>query len=132
MTWRIVRLAPVALDALCRSRTKQGHHYARFDPLATTTLPLFEAVLAGEHTIVGFRNADLAARIYRHPPANPDDAQRRCARISRLIAKLRGHGLVAKVPRLRLCRVTPYGHKVMTAALALHDDAFPEEYSRAA
>ncbi len=24
----------------------------------------FRAVLAGEHTIVGFRNADLAARLY--------------------------------------------------------------------
>jgi hypothetical protein len=39
---------------------------------------------------------------------------------------------VAKVPHLRLYRVTPYGHKVMTAALAIHDDAFPDVYSQAA
>jgi hypothetical protein len=121
-----------ALDALCRSRTKKGRHYARFNPLGHDDLALFEAVLAGKHTIVGFRNADLANRLYRHPPANPEDAERRCARVSRLIAKLRGHGLVAKVPRLRLYLVTPYGQKVMTAALAIHDDAFPDEYSQAA
>jgi hypothetical protein len=121
-----------ALDALCRSRTKQGRHFARFNPLGHDDLELFRAVLAGEHAIVGFRNADLAARLYRHPPGRPEDAQRRCARVSRLIAKLRGHGLVAKVPHLRLYRVTPYGQKVMTAALAVHDDTFPDVYSRAA
>jgi hypothetical protein len=117
---------------LCRSRNKQGRHYARFNPLGQHDLSLFRAVLAGEHAIVGFRNADLATRLYSHPPDSPDQAQRRCARVSRLIAKLRGHGLVAKVPHLRLYRVTPYGQKVVTAALALHDDAFPDVYSRAA
>ncbi len=121
-----------ALDALCPSRTKQGRHFARFNPLGHDDLELFRAALAGEHAIVGFRNADLAARLYRHPPGSPEDAQRRCARVSRLIAKLRGHGLVAKVPHLRLYRVTPYGQKVMTAALAVHDDTFPEVYLRAA
>ena len=121
-----------ALDALCRSKTKQGRRYARFNPLGQDDLALFRAVLAGEHTIVGFRNADLAARLYPHPPDSAGQAQRRCARVSRLIAKLRGHGLVAKVPHLRLYRVTPYGHKVMTAALAVHDNAFPDVYSQAA
>ena len=100
-----------ALDALCQSRTKHGRHYARFNPLGHGDLELFRAALAGEHAIVGFRNADLAARLYPHPPATPEEAQRRCARVSRLIAKLRGHGLVAKVPHLRLYRVTPHGQK---------------------
>lgn len=121
-----------ALDALCRAKTKQGHHYARFNPLGHNDLNLFRAVLAGEHTIVGFRNADLASRLYPHPTTSPEQAQRRCARVSRLIAKLRGHGLVAKVPQLRLYRVTPYGDKVMTAALAIHDNTFPDAYSQAA
>jgi hypothetical protein len=121
-----------ALDALCRSRTKQGRHYARFNPTSPADLALFRAVLAGEHSIVGFRNTDLAARLYPHPPATPQEAQRRCARVSRLIAKLRGHGLVAKVPRVRLYRVTNHGHRAMTAALTFHDDAFPNIYLRAA
>ena len=69
-----------ALDALCQSRTQNGHHYARFNPVGHHDLALFRAVLAGEHTIVGFRNADLAARLYPHPPTTPQEAQRRCAR----------------------------------------------------
>ena len=46
--------------------------------------------------------------------------------------KLRGHALVAKVPRARLYRVTRYGHRVMTAAIALHDHDFPDNYMLAA
>ena len=60
------------------------------------------------------------------------EAHRRCERTSRLIAKLRGHGLVAKVPRSRLYRVTPYGQRVMTAALAIHDDEYARNYLAAA
>jgi hypothetical protein len=121
-----------ALDALCRPRTNRGRRYARFSPLNPNDLALFRAALAGEHAIVGFRNADITRRLYRRPPADRDEAHRRCERVSRLIVKLRGHGLVAKVPRARLYRVTRYGHRVMTAALALHDDRFPATFLAAA
>jgi hypothetical protein len=117
-----------ALDALCRPRTRDGRHYARFNPLGPADLALFRAVLAGEHVITGFRNADLTARLYRRPPQDRDEAHRRCERVSRLITKLRGHGLVAKVPRARLYRPTRYGYRVMTAAIALHDQQYPSAY----
>jgi hypothetical protein len=48
-------------------------------------------------------------------------------RVSRLIVKLRGHGLVAS-PRARLCRVTAYGQRVMTAAIATHGDRYPTNF----
>ena len=121
-----------ALDALCRPRTKHGRTHARFNPISPTDLALFRAALAGEHSIVGFRNADLVARLYPHPPRSHDEARRRCARVSRLIAKLRGHGLVAKVPHQRVYRPTRYGYRVMTAAVAIHDDRFPDAYLEAA
>jgi hypothetical protein len=117
-----------AIDALCRPRTTDGRHHARFDPLGPADLALFRAVLAGGHTITGFRNSDVAARLYPRPPADTAEAHRRCARVSRLVAKLRGHHLVAKVPRQRLYRVTPHGQRVLTAALILHDDRFPDAY----
>ena len=88
--------------------------------------------MSGEHAIVGFRNSDITARLYRRPPADRDEAHRRCERVSRLIVKLRGHGLVAKVPRARLYRVPRHGHRVMTAAIALHDNDLPNNYMLAA
>lgn len=84
--------------------------------------------MVGQHNIVGFRNADLCARLYRRPPADSAEGHRRCERVSRLIVKLRGHGLIAKVPRARLYRVTAYGQRVMTAAVAIHDDKYPAHY----
>ncbi len=121
-----------ALDALCRPHTKNGRPHARFDPLRPADRALFKAVLAGEHTIVGFRNSDLVARLYRRAPTDLTEARRRCARVSRLMAKLRGHGLVAKVPHQRLYRVTPHGQQSMAAALSLHDEQFPDAYLAAA
>lgn len=117
-----------ALDALCRPRNNRGRRVARFNPLSTTDLALFKAAMVGQHNIVGFRNADLTARLYRRPPADPAEAHRRCERVSRLIVKLRGHGLIAKVPRARLYRVTAYGQRVMTAAVAIHDEQYPVHY----
>lgn len=121
-----------ALDALCRPHNKAGRTYARFNPLTPADLALFRALLAGDNTINGFRNRDLARRLYRRPAHDIDEAHRRCERVSRLIVKLRGHGLVAKVPRSRLYRVTHYGNRVLTAAISLHDDGFPERYLSAA
>jgi hypothetical protein len=120
-----------ALETLCRPRTKNGRNVARFNPLNPSDLALFRAALAGEHAIQGFRNTDITRRLYRKPASDRDEAHRRCERVSRLIVKLRGHGLVAKIPRARRYRVTPYGQRVMTAAIHLHDDQFPDHYRAA-
>jgi hypothetical protein len=85
-------------------------------------------VLTGGYTIVGFRNHDITAQLYVSPPHGDTELRRRCAPTSWLIAKLRGHQLVAKVPRARLYRVTPYGQRVLSGAIAYHDDLLPTAY----
>ena len=114
----------VALDRLCRPRRNHGRRHPRLNPIDPKDLALFRAVLAGEHAIVGFRNTHIPRRLWRNPPADEVEAKRRCAYVSRQIAKLRGHGLIAKVPRHRLYRPTPYGQRAMSAAIAVHDRAF--------
>lgn len=112
--------------------TNRGRRHPRLNPLSPDDLALFRAALAGEHAIVGFRNADITRRLHPKPAATDADARRRCQRTSRLITKLRGHGLVAKVPRRRLYRVTPYGQRFMATALAVHDRDFPDAWASAA
>ncbi len=114
------------LDDLCRSHTKDGRRYAKFNPLATTDRNLFAAVLAGEHIINGFRNSDLATRLYGSVADGPQEIKRRCARASRIIAKLRGHGLIAKVKGCRLYRVTSRGYRLMSATLGFRLEQFPQ------
>ncbi len=53
-------------------------------------------------------------------------------RVSRLIVKMRGYGLLAKTPRARRYQVTRYGHRVMTAAITLHDHDYLVRYMTAA
>lgn len=113
------------LDALCRCRTKNGKRFAKFNPVSQQDADLFAAALAGEHAINGFRNRDLRARLYDNPASSPKEATRRCARVSRLIAKLRGHGLVAKVKNAHLYRVTERGYRVMSSAISFRQSDFP-------
>jgi hypothetical protein len=113
------------LDSLCCGRVVDGKRHPRFNPVADADCRIFEAVLAGEHMIAGFRSRDLQARLYAGPVHSPGDARRRTQRVCRLIAKLRGHGLAAKVPGSRLYRVTLKGHRVMAAALRFRHLEFP-------
>jgi hypothetical protein len=113
------------LDDLCRSRLRDGKRYARFHPVAAADCALFAAVLAGEHALNGFRNKDLQARLYPASARQPEQRRQRSAHVTRLLAKLRGHGLIAKVQRSRLYRVTQRGYQLMSAALHCRQKEFP-------
>lgn len=123
--------AVAALDGLCRCRTVNGKHVARLNPVTDATCVIFRGVMAGEHVLQGFRNSDLAAYIYSTPPKNAAEAKQRCTRVSRLIVQLRGHGLIAKLPRSRRYRPTAFGLRVMSAALHARHVDFPAAFCAA-
>jgi hypothetical protein len=120
------------LDALSKPHIHQGRRIPKLHPISPEACLLFQAVLHGEHAIHGFRNRDLQRHLYTRPPTSSADQTRRTARISRIIAKLRGHGLVSKVHGSRLYRVTVAGHRLMSAAVRVRTRDFPEELSAAA
>jgi hypothetical protein len=113
------------LDGLCRSRLEEGKRYAKFNPVAAKDTALFTAVLAGEHQLTGFRNKDLQARLFSTPARSDTEQRRRSAQVTRWIAKLRGHHLIAKVKASRLYRVTERGLRLMAAALWCRNKEFP-------
>jgi hypothetical protein len=121
-----------SLDDLCRPKVRRGRRHPRFSPLSARDLAIFRAVLAGEHAITGFANRDLARRMHPRAPAGDAEAKRRCASTSRLIAKLRGHGLIQKIPKRRRYRLTRHGQRLMTAILLIHDRDIPGAYAAAA
>ena len=113
------------LDGLCRPRLDKGQRVAKFNPVAAEDTALFAAVLAGEHQLNGFRNKDMQARLFSTPAHSAVEHRRRSARVTRWIAKLRGHGLIAKVKASRLYRITERGLRLMTAALWCRNKEFP-------
>ena len=110
------------LDALCRPRTSKG------GPMPAST----RSAQAKSPTSGGARRPAHRERVPQPPPhraALPAASQDHCRGVSTLrahvaaIAKLRGHGLVAKVPRSRLYRVTSMVNGSWPA-LAIHDDQY--------
>jgi hypothetical protein len=113
------------LDHLCRSQSKDGHHVAAFNPVSPETIAIFKGLLSGEFALNGFRNVDLQHKLFPSNPKDEKDSRRRTHRVSRLIAKLRGHRLIAKVHNSRLYRITQLGASTMWAAVRFHDIDFP-------
>lgn len=126
----LTRASPL-WDRLCQPKRNCARRHPRLYPVSHPDLAFFRAAIAGEHPAVGFRNRDIQRRLFQEPPVDPIEARRRCARVNRKIATLRGHGLVAKVPHQHLYRVTPYGQRVMAAAIAVHDHRFPDAFPTA-
>jgi hypothetical protein len=113
------------LEDLCHPKTNQGKRYARFNPVAQADCELFSAVLAGENALTGFRNKDLQVYLYPRSAKTRSEHRQRSAHVTRLVAKLRGHGLISKVKNSRLYRATPRGTCLMSASIYCRNKTFP-------
>ena len=105
------------LDVVGKPVRKQAHRYRPLRPVSPQDASLFEAVLRGEHLLDGFTNRDVQQILFGPRPRDPGRRRRRSAYVSRQLRLLRAHGLIRKVGRRRLYRITPTGHRVMAAAL---------------
>ena len=123
--------ATAELDALCQPVTAADRHVAAFNPIHPDTANLFAAVLSGDFTVNGFRNRDLQGKLYPAAATDVADAKRRTHRTSRLIAKLRGHGLITRVKNSRLYRLTTKGFKAMWPAVRFRRIDFPTAFRAA-
>jgi hypothetical protein len=120
------------LDEVTKPAKLNGKSKRALQPLSPADQELFLAALRGEHRLRGFRNRDLAARLYPKATKDPAERRRRCARVTRLIQLLRAHGLVAKIPRTRRYRLTAKGEKLMSTAIYVRHKYLPQELHTAA
>ena len=75
---------------------------------------MFEILLRGEHNIHGLRNADLRRRL----PLN-------AGQVSRLLKRLRVHGLIKRVGRTYKYYVTALGRRALLAGLQIRETFLP-------
>lgn len=87
----------------------EGRTYKGFNFFSLDDAMVFEALMRGEHSISGLRNADLQ----RHLPG------RSPSQVSRLLKRLRVHGLLKRVGRTYKYYLTRLGVRVSLAGLAL-------------
>ena len=83
-------------------------------------IALLKAVARGEFAINGFRNRDVRAVL--HPRARTTSLTRRqAAAVGRRLRLLRAHGVIRKVPKSHLYRLTEKGTKLAAALFAARD-----------
>ena len=114
------------LDGLCHSISRNGRRYAKLQPLSRRELKVFGVLLSTDHVIHGVRNRDLRETLYaRTSCVSLQESRRRCARVSRMLRKLWAHGLIYRVRKSRLYRVTRRGYRIMSSVLASTKRSLP-------
>lgn len=114
-----------------RRKNSKGRTVRPFNPLARCDRDLFRALLAGEHFIQGFSNQQLRAKLSALGVHLPSDSRSQSSFISRMLARLHTYGLVAKIPRSRRWKVSAQGCRVMSAAIRMRDEQFPQHHETA-
>jgi hypothetical protein len=117
---------PLAKPArqLCTARRKQGRRDRGLHPFGKDGA-LLEAVNRMEYAIGGFHNRDIRQTLFP-AGASKELERKRAATVSRSLALLRAHGLVARVPRRHLYHVTPKGRRLITALLTARNASVEE------
>jgi hypothetical protein len=85
--------------------------YRALRPISPADASLFQVIMQGAFSLQGFRNCDLRLALTAY------DLKNTSARISRLLALLRAHRLIFKVPKTNYYRITRHGQQVMATAL---------------
>jgi hypothetical protein len=99
------------LDKLSHPVTEQGRRYPGFNLFDTEDDALFQSILRGEFNISGLQNKSLRRFL---PTKNS-------SQISRLLKRLRVHGLIKKVGHTYKYYVTQFGKDVLAAGLKLRE-----------
>jgi hypothetical protein len=111
------------LRQLTEPKTVAGRSYAGFNPARRDDVRLFAAVLAGDHIAQGFRNAHIRLKFFGAASA-PNT--RHSAAVGRLLKRLHNRQLLAKIPRTRRWRLTNDGRHLLSQAVQLYAQRWPE------
>jgi hypothetical protein len=111
--------SPLAQEAaqVCRPVRREKQRHRALNPMGEADAELMAAVNRGEYAINGFRNRDVRARLYA-PTSDKRKEHQRMGAVGRKLRLLRGHGLIAKVPKTHRYVVTDKGRRIITALLA--------------
>jgi hypothetical protein len=96
---------------------------AGFNPASRDDVRLFAAVLDGDHIARGFRNKDIRTALFG---AAKTTIPRHSAAVGRLLKRLHHRKLLAKIPHTRRWRVTNAGRHLLSLALQLYGQTWPQ------
>jgi hypothetical protein len=107
------------LDPVSKRVTKDARPYRALRPVSPEDTRVFETVMQGQFLLRGFTNKDLRLKLLGTDCSDTVTKRKQSGRITRTLRLLRAHGLIGKVSKTRLYRVTDRGHRLMAAALRI-------------
>ncbi len=102
---------------VCRPARKNGTRYRALQPWSEQDRKLLESISDGSFAVEGFRNCDLATRLYGPKSADPIERGRIASKVSYRLRILRAHGLIRKSPKRRRYHMTTKGRQIVTTLL---------------
>jgi hypothetical protein len=100
------------LHKLAETKIENQHHHRGFNLFSEEDTCLFRSLLQGEFFISGFTNKQLRSQSLPHKSAG---------QVTRLLKRLRVHGVIKKVGRRYKYYLTDFGRQVAAMALKLRE-----------
>ena len=110
------------IGKICSGKKVNGKSVPGFNVWSPDVVLIMETVCDGRYLISGFRNKDIRQVIL---PGIKDHI-RQSAKTSRILKKLRQHGLIKKVQRSRRYHVTSKGRRIMGALIEFRRKEYPQ------
>jgi hypothetical protein len=110
------------LDSLCGKVEVKGRTYTGFNVWEKETFRLLCELSSASFLIRGFTNADIRNALWKKEDACLAINRNR---MTRVLAKLRAHGLVKKIPRSLRYLVTDKGRRIMSALIQVRIRQYP-------
>ncbi len=110
------------IQDICRRKTEKGKIFTGFNVWEKDTLQLFQTISDGRYLLSGFTNKAVRQSIY---PTSYNDKKIR-NKMTRLLKKLRVHGLVRKVPHSHRYHMSDKGRRIINSLIEVNETYFPK------
>jgi hypothetical protein len=108
------------LQRLAETQQQDNHRHKGFNLLTQEDAALFRLLLSGEFVIHGFSNQALRAQL----------TDKTVGQVTRLLKRLRVHGLIKRVAKCYRYYLTDFGYQVAALALKLREMVIIPELAR--
>ncbi len=115
------------IGKICSGKKQNGKKVTGFNVWSPEVVRIMETVCDGRFIIHGFRNKDISGKIL----PGITDLKKRSSKTSRILKKLRQHGLIKKVQRSKRYHVTSKGRRIMGALIELRRKDYPQLAAKA-
>ncbi len=105
------------LEPVEKRKQWKGRPVRALHPFSAADGALLKIINSGEFMVRGLCNRDIRDALFPAPAANPQEAKRRSALISRKLRLLRAPGIVHKVAGRNLYHVSESGRTILTSFL---------------